>query len=1379
MASLDDEHIISRMGLLALPACCVAICLYDVLFIYRRRKLHENYRFTTRHALIGLLGLCCSLFCAITILGEAFAGEVYEFPRLLVGGLWVAVSLCQLTYLTSRSIQLLSFLNSVLLSLTLLLTTNIPQQVYPLIWLDTPKHYLSTWTLIQLLAALTSSILVPLASPSHNYTENDLYPPHTSSPLTRWCLYTWISPLINEAYKRRGDISSDNLPLSTAKSSPENWLRKYTEACKDSPSLPKVLWSLFKRRLMVAAFFSASCGFFELVGTIGLYQLLLYLQGSPEAKFRPWFSITLFSVCPILRGLCMQIFEYIATHIIGHLKVTVISAVFDKLIHSVDSTGVDCGKLHNNISADVDRLGTLRYTVMTMFMVPVEITVGSILLFKIMGWYYIPSLVFLLVTRFPLSKFIASSQGKAQSNIMKSTDERMRKTNEAIRTLTTIKMIGCVQAFAGKILDTRGRELQAIWRKMQIIVGSEVLSTTFTLFALVLCLFLYSVIGGNTVNPDVVFTIVAVFNIIKSMLTLSVLGVGQYAQAMISLKRLSEFLNDSNQHTESYCKLTKADSSAVSSSNLSNNDQIRLVQNGLNVVSGSIGSGKSRLLQSLIFNTHSREYSITIQKTQFEPIGYASQTPWLHNGSIRDNILLGSPLVTERYKQVLHVCALEHDIASFQDGDFHNVGEAGRGVSGGQRQRIALARALFSPAKILALDDILSGLDPVTSNWIIRKAILGPLAQNRTIVLATNDVRCAQMANMVIKLEQGKVKGIIQGPEITERLEPEETDLEPPVPVASPCKSNSKPTGSPESEDLDKFAGGVSGFSCAYNYLRSFGNRTFLSITFIFMVGAQAMDIMLPWWLSVWSRTESGSNAEMSTNVYMGIFTGLGLAQVLVLAASLLLLYSGAWRASRDKHLQLLTTVLGATYSWIIHTPAGQIINRFSSDITSLDDTLIRTFRPVLETYSSIALRILTVSSLIPLFILPSIILTALAIYTGRRYRFASTATKHMYAGSLTPLYHGITETVSGLATIHAFRAERVLQTRFNGAVHHHVRTWEAVSDLQRWLAVRMDIFVALISFSVATLAMLQQNPSPAVVGLSLTLTTGLCTALLYLVYLSSLLEIELTSYHRIENYLEKLPQESCQSEHGNETVDDDWPAGGAIEVHHLSAGYSMHDECVIREMSFAANPGDRIAIVGRTGSGKTTLALSLLRMTARLGGAIRVDGVDIEDISVDTLRRHITFIPQEPVLFNGTIRTNLDMTGTVGDDRLQSALSDIAGDTRWKLDDVVEANGQNMSQGERQLIALARAMVGKAKILVIDEATANLDQASEDRLHAVLHDKFSDCTTVTITHRLHNILDHDQVLVLENGRVVEHGQPGHLLRQGKGPFHGMWAHKS
>jgi ABC-type multidrug transport system fused ATPase/permease subunit len=545
----------------------------------------------------------------------------------------------------------------------------------------------------------------------------------------------------------------------------------------------------------------------------------------------------------------------------------------------------------------------------------------------------------------------------------------------------------------------------------------------------------------------------------------------------------------------------------------------------------------------LLLGGSANQGNIGLGKAQFEPIAYASQEPWLFRGSIKDNIVFGTAYDQKRYERVIRDCALEKDLAAFKDGDLKEVGEGGRSLSGGQRQRVSLARAMYTNANLVILDDILSGLDPSTFEWVVTKCIFRSEQRNRTMIMVTNSQRILQMADLVVHMENGRMVHVkknlstknIQGVRDKDYVDhlfhdtPEAFEA-----VSATFESTSgsdemspvSAEASNEGADFQRVSSLRYGrFSSivhfqvltlpGFKYLRSFGSGPFVTLAVVSAVGAQALEIGLPAWLSIWSAISVRNEEGGRDGFYLGIYTGmtspsdrirwqmlttragLGSAQIAILAVSLLLLYSGAWRSSRDKHMEMISAIFGTTYAWIWSTPVGQVINRFSSDIASLDDTLFRTFRPVLETYLSIGLRILTVTSLIPLFFLPSVVLCGIAIYVGYRYRFAATAMKHIYAASLTPLHHSIAETASGLKTIHAFRAQGMLQKRFNAAVEHHAQAWNAVSDLQRWLAVRMDIFVALISCSAATLAILRPHSSAPVVGLSLTLTTSLCTALL------------------------------------------------------------------------------------------------------------------------------------------------------------------------------------------------------------------------------------------------------------------------------------------
>lgn len=401
--------------------------------------------------------------------------------------------------------------------------------------------------------------------------------------------------MVNKGCRNHGVMNSRDLLPIKENNLAEAWVQTYRHCHQVAPSFRASLWKLFRHRLTAAACWAMLCGFFELAGTIGLHQLLLFLQRSPETKLRPWFSVFLFGCCPILRGLCMQTFEYFATHTIGDAKSCITTAVYQKLMGLEADATVDVGQLQSSVSADIDRLGTLRYTMMTGFMVPVELVVASVLLYRIMGWYYLPSLVFLLATRYPLSKFIVSAQTKAQSNILKATDARITKTSESIRAMTAIKILGHVQPFIQRILGERDRELEAIWQKIQVIVASESLSSVFTFLALLLCLLLYTLVGNMPLKPDIVFTVVAVFNIVNSMLNLGVLGASQYAQAVVSLGRLSDFLDQpDHQMTTVFTKdEMRYTDEAVGLRDpryrVSSTLDSELVRPGLNVITGDVG----------------------------------------------------------------------------------------------------------------------------------------------------------------------------------------------------------------------------------------------------------------------------------------------------------------------------------------------------------------------------------------------------------------------------------------------------------------------------------------------------------------------------------------------------------------------------------------------------------------------------------------------------------------------------------------------------------------------------------------------------------------------------------------------------------------------
>lgn len=409
-----------------------------------------------------------------------------------------------------------------------------------------------------------------------------------------------MSPFVSTGYRRNGDLQLEDLPPAAPSSKPSQWLETFMNARSHSRSTGGALWKLLRGRLMLMAFMMLLCGTTEYLGPLGLRWLLVYLQDPGAALFRPWLAILLFGIGPIIRGLCMQAFEYLSTHTTGNLKTMIISAVYERLLASPLSKSLDIGRIHNHISVDVDKLATLRYTIMALFMVPVQILVASLILYDAVGWAYLPGLGLLLCTRYPLSKFISTTLGSAQSHILNNSDSRLAKVTESIRSITTITMLGQAKPFIDQILDIRNRELLALWKKAQILTAAESTSEGLVFVSLALCLGLHTLVRGNKLEADVAFVMVAVFNLIKNMLNLAVVGSSQYTQAITSLRRISSFLDSGDlvydcegQRVQALQKeeISVADRNKGFDKPTGQPTESLLTKGGLNIICGETGYG--------------------------------------------------------------------------------------------------------------------------------------------------------------------------------------------------------------------------------------------------------------------------------------------------------------------------------------------------------------------------------------------------------------------------------------------------------------------------------------------------------------------------------------------------------------------------------------------------------------------------------------------------------------------------------------------------------------------------------------------------------------------------------------------------------------------
>lgn len=433
----------------------------------------------------------------------------------------------------------------------------VPDVVVPAILSDNARGTTTAtlWQIIHGACAFITGVILPIVTPSNlalrldrKETPELTHTRDTASPLTRWWTYGWISPFIMASYRRRAQgIRGQDLPPLDAVCAPDAWYPAFQTACCTKRSSSAALWVLFRTRLAGMALLMVLCGLSELLGSVGLRSLLEHIEGEPTF-FRPFFSVLLFGLSPVVRGLFMQTFEFFSTQGICCLKSTVIYAIFNKLLRQRPGRAANPARVINHITADIDKIATLRYTIMACFMVPVEVVIASVLLYRAVGYAYIPGLVVILLTRIPVSWFVGHYQGSAQARIMAAIDARVRRVGEVVQALQTVKMLGQTAAITAWIGEKRAAELQSIWQKLVIVIVSDTVSSALVLAPLVLTLGLYTLgglgAGGKGLTPSIAFTVAAVFKTLREMLSLAVIGVSTFAQARTSLDRVVSFLDE-------------------------------------------------------------------------------------------------------------------------------------------------------------------------------------------------------------------------------------------------------------------------------------------------------------------------------------------------------------------------------------------------------------------------------------------------------------------------------------------------------------------------------------------------------------------------------------------------------------------------------------------------------------------------------------------------------------------------------------------------------------------------------------------------------------------------------------------------------------------
>ncbi|XP_069963569.1 multidrug resistance-associated protein 1 isoform X5 [Bactrocera oleae] len=560
------------------------------------------------------------------------------------------------------------------------------------------------------------------------------------------------------------------------------------------------------------------------------------------------------------------------------------------------------------------------------------------------------------------------------------------------------------------------------------------------------------------------------------------------------------------------------------------------------------------------------------------------------------------------------------------------------------------------------------------------------------------------------------------------------------------------------------------------HYIKSVG--VFLSLATLFLNFVyQAFSIGSNLWLTQWSNDRRVANDTGLRDMYLGVYGAFGFGQVVSNYISVLNISLGCIYSSIILHNHLIKNVFRLPMDFFDMTPLGRIMNRFAKDIDTIDNVLPQNWRVVISQFFSVLATIAVISMSTPIFLAVIIPIGFLYYFAQRFYVASSRQLMRLESVSRSPIYTHFSETITGVTTIRAYTVQdRFIDESDNRVDKNQVCKYPSLIA-NRWLAVRLEMVGNLIILFASLFAVLGGQSNPGLVGLSVSYALQVTQTLNWLVRMTSDIETNIVAVERIKEYGETKQEAPWELE--NSKVPRDWPMEGQVVFENFKVRYREGLDLVLRGITFTIRGGEKVGIVGRTGAGKSSLTLSLFRIIESAGGRIFIDGVDIATLGLHMLRSRLTIIPQDPVLFSGTLRINLDPFEVKSDDELWKALELSHLKTFVKtlpagLNHEISEGGENLSVGQRQLVCLARALLRKTRVLVLDEATAAVDLETDDLIQKTIRSEFKECTVLTIAHRLNTIMDSDKVIVLDKGEVTEFASPVELLDNPKSAFYSM-----
>ncbi|NXI19483.1 MRP1 protein, partial [Irena cyanogastra] len=1099
------------------------------------------------------------------------------------------------------------------------------------------------------------------------------------------------------------------------------------------------------------------------------------------------------------------------------------------------------GEIVNLMSVDAQRFMDLATYINMIWSAPFQVILALYLLWRNLGPSVLAG-VAVMVLLVPINAVMAMKTKTYQVAQMKSKDNRIKLMNEILNGIKVLKLYAWELAFREKVLEIRQKELQVLKKSAYLAAMATFTWVCAPFLVALSTFAVYVTVNKNNIlDAQKAFVSLALFNILRFPLNMLPMVISNIVEASVSLKRLRVFLSheeldpdsivrDPSKEAEGCIVVKNATFSwAKTDPPLLNSINFTVPEGSLVAVVGQVGCGKSSLLSALLGEMDKKEGYVVVKGS----VAYVPQQAWVQNATLEDNIIFGREMSESRYKRVIEACALLPDIEILPSGDKTEIGEKGVNLSGGQKQRVSLARAVYCNADVYLLDDPLSAVDAHVGKHIFEK-VIGPkgILKNKTRVLVTHAINYLPQMDTILVMTDGEISEMGSYQELLEQdgafaeflrtyanaeQAMENSDINSPSakegkPIENgslvneaPGKlmhrqlSNSstysrdpgkaqhqsstaelqKPLAEKNSWKLmeaDTAKTGRVKASVYWEYMRAIGLfMSFLAI-FLFMCNHIA-SLASNYWLSLWTDDPVVNGTQQNTSLRLGVYGALGISQGIAVFGYSMVVSIGGVFASRHLHLNLLHNVLRSPMSFFERTPSGNLVNRFSKEIDTIDSTIPPIIKMFMgSTFNVIgACIIILLATPIAAVIIPPLGLVYL--FVQRFYVATSRQLKRLESVSRSPVYSHFNETLLGVSVIRAFEEQKRFIRQNDMKVDENQKAYYPSIVANRWLAVRLEYVGNCIVLFAALFAVIARNKlSAGLVGLSVSYSLQITAYLNWLVRMSSELETNIVAVERVKEYgeMEKEAEWSIEQT----APASSWPEEGKVEFRGYGLRYREDLDLVLKNINVTINGGEKIGIVGRTGAGKSSLTLGLFRINEAAEGEIIIDGINIAKIGLHDLRFKITIIPQDPILFSGSLRMNLDPFDQHSDEDIWRSLElahlkNFVSSLPDKLNHECAEGGENLSVGQRQLMCLARALLRKSKILVLDEATAAVDLETDKLIQSTIKSQFEECTVLTIAHRLNTIMDYTRVLVLERGEVVECGTPDQLLQE-KGIFYSM-----